>query len=234
MQAAVKPSMDRLAAMGRSGLLDTIPAGMAPGSEIANLSVLGYDVPAVYEGRGVLEAASMGVELEPGDLAMRCNLICLEDNRIKNHSAGHITSAEAAEIIAFLDQKMGNEHIRFYPGSLTAICWFSKEGRRRWPAPRPTMSWAPLPGGDGQGPDPGSRKNRQTPQLSDRQESQPAGSAPRECKENHRGKRSCQLHLALVARIPSTNGHPHRPLRHRPFSGHLRCGPYPGIEPWRE
>lgn len=116
LQAAVKPSMDRLAAMGRSGLLDTIPAGMAPGSEIANLSVLGYDVPAVYEGRGVLEAASMGVELEPGDLAMRCNLICLEDNRIKNHSAGHITSAEAAEIITFLDQKMGNEHIRFYPG----------------------------------------------------------------------------------------------------------------------
>ncbi len=116
LEAAVKPSMDRLAALGRCGRLDTIPEGMHPGSEIANLSVLGYDVPAVFEGRGVLEAASMGVELEPGDLALRCNLICLEENRIKNHSAGHISSGEAAEIIAFLAMKMGNDRIRFYPG----------------------------------------------------------------------------------------------------------------------
>jgi 2,3-bisphosphoglycerate-independent phosphoglycerate mutase len=116
LEAAVKPSMDRLAALGRCGRLDTIPKGMHPGSEIANLSVLGYDVPAVFEGRGVLEAASMGVELEPGDLALRCNLICLEENRIKNHSAGHISSGEAAEIIAFLAMKMGNDRIRFYPG----------------------------------------------------------------------------------------------------------------------
>jgi 2,3-bisphosphoglycerate-independent phosphoglycerate mutase len=116
LEAAEKPSMDRLAALGRCGRLDTIPEGMHPGSEIANLSVLGYDVPAVFEGRGVLEAASMGVELEPGDLALRCNLICLEENRIKNHSAGHISSGEAAEIIAFLAMKMGNDRIRFYPG----------------------------------------------------------------------------------------------------------------------
>ncbi len=116
LQAARTPAMDLLAQRGCSGMLDTIPAGMHPGSEIANLAVLGYDVPAVFEGRGVLEAASMGVDLAPGDLALRCNLICLEDGTIKNHSAGHISTEEAAEIIAFLAKKMGNEMIRFYPG----------------------------------------------------------------------------------------------------------------------
>ena len=116
LQAANKPHIDALAKSGRCGRLDTIPAGMHPGSEIANLSVLGYDVPTVFEGRGVLEAASMGVQLEPGDLAMRCNLITLEGENIKNHSAGHITSEEAFELIRFLDKKMGNSAIRFYPG----------------------------------------------------------------------------------------------------------------------
>lgn len=116
LQAAGIPHIDRLAGLGRSGLLDTIPPGMPPGSEIANLSVMGYDVEKVFEGRGVLEAASMGVELEPGDLALRCNLICLEDEKIKNHSAGHISSEEAAELIEFLNKKLGNETIRFYPG----------------------------------------------------------------------------------------------------------------------
>lgn len=116
LQAAVTPHLDQLARKGRSGMLDTIPPNLHPGSEIANLSVLGYDVEKVFEGRGVLEAASMGVELQPGDLALRCNLICIEDQKIKNHSAGHITSEEAAELIQFLDKKLGNERIRFYPG----------------------------------------------------------------------------------------------------------------------
>jgi 2,3-bisphosphoglycerate-independent phosphoglycerate mutase len=116
LQAANKPHIDELAKSGRCGMLDTIPAGMLPGSEIANLSVLGYDVPAVFEGRGVLEAASMGVQLEPGDLALRCNLITLDAEKIKNHSAGHISSEEAFELIRFLDKKLGNSNIRFYPG----------------------------------------------------------------------------------------------------------------------
>ena len=116
LQAARKPSIDELARRGRCGMLDTIPEGMHPGSEIANLAVLGYDVPSVFEGRGVLEAASMGVKLLPGDLALRCNLISLEEGRIKNHSAGHITTKEAAEVIAFLSKKLGNDMIRFYPG----------------------------------------------------------------------------------------------------------------------
>jgi 2,3-bisphosphoglycerate-independent phosphoglycerate mutase len=89
---------------------------MHPGSEIANMSVLGYDVSTVFEGRGVLEAASIGVKLEENDLALRCNLICLENGNIKNHSAGHIPNDESYELIEYLNKKLGNEIIRFYPG----------------------------------------------------------------------------------------------------------------------
>ena len=95
LQAAKTPNIDRLTAMGRAGMLDTIPEGFHPGSEIANLSVLGYDVRKVFEGRGTLEAASMGVEIGDDEMAMRCNLICIENGKIKNHSAGHISSEEA-------------------------------------------------------------------------------------------------------------------------------------------
>lgn len=105
-----------LAAKGKSGELDTIPPGFKPGSEIANLSVLGYDVPKVFEGRGSLEAASMGVDILPGEMAMRCNLICIEDGKIKNHSAGHISNEEAAELIKFLDEKLNDGKVSFYPG----------------------------------------------------------------------------------------------------------------------
>jgi len=116
LQAAKTPYMDELAQKGRSGMLDTIPEGMSPGSEIANLSVLGYDVPGVYEGRGVLEAASMGVDILPDEMAMRCNLVTIEGDALKNHSAGHISTTEAAELIHFLNDKLGNELFGFYPG----------------------------------------------------------------------------------------------------------------------
>ncbi len=116
LQAAHKPTIDKIAALGRSGLLDTIPEGFAPGSEIANMSVMGYDVPKVFEGRGSLEAASMGVIIEDGEMAMRCNLICIENGKIKNHSAGHISNEEATELILFLQDKLGNEQINFFPG----------------------------------------------------------------------------------------------------------------------
>src|SRR5690554_8109298 len=114
IQAAHTPYMDMLASKGRNGLLDTIPKGFSPGSEIANLSVLGYDIPAVYEGRGVLEAASMGVEILPGEMAMRCNLVCIDGDLLINHSAGHISSEEAEELIRFLNEKIGNDLFRFY------------------------------------------------------------------------------------------------------------------------
>ncbi len=116
LQMASKPVIDNLAKKGRTGLLKTVPEDMHPGSEIANMSVLGYDVHKVFEGRGVLEAASIGVTLGESDLALRCNLICLENGNIKNHSAGHISNEESYELIEFLNKKLGNEIIRFYPG----------------------------------------------------------------------------------------------------------------------
>ncbi|HEY3370273.1 MAG TPA: cofactor-independent phosphoglycerate mutase [Prolixibacteraceae bacterium] len=116
LQMAVKPAIDSLAKKGRTGRLITVPEDLHPGSEIANMSVLGYNVHAVFEGRGVLEAASIGVTLEENDLALRCNLLCIENENIKNHSAGHISNVEAYELIEFLNKKLGNEIIRFYPG----------------------------------------------------------------------------------------------------------------------
>lgn len=89
---------------------------LLPGSEIANLSVLGYDVPKVFEGRGSLEAASMGIPIEEGEMAMRCNLITIEDGKIKNHSAGHISNEEAAQLIEFLQQELGGGDVNFFPG----------------------------------------------------------------------------------------------------------------------
>jgi len=116
LQFARTPSMDQLAKQGNSGLLATVPHGMHPGSEVANLSVLGYDPASVLEGRGSLEAASMGIDILPGELAMRCNLICIENGKIKNHSAGHISSIEAMALIRFLDRELGNKDVQFFPG----------------------------------------------------------------------------------------------------------------------
>lgn len=116
LQYAETPYMDLLARMGRAGMLKTVADGFHPGSEVANMSVMGYDLYKVYEGRGVLEAASIGVELEPGDMAMRCNIICVEGETLKNHSAGHITTEEADELIQFLNQHLATERIRFYTG----------------------------------------------------------------------------------------------------------------------
>jgi 2,3-bisphosphoglycerate-independent phosphoglycerate mutase len=116
LMVAQTPYIDELAKKGRNGLLATVPLDMPAGSEIANLGVMGYDVHEVYEGRGVLEAASMGVEIKEGDLGLRCNLICIENENIKNHSAGHISSNEASELIKFLDEKLGSDTVKFYPG----------------------------------------------------------------------------------------------------------------------
>jgi len=110
------PNIDKLCKWGRSGLFQTIPKDMPPGSEVANLAILGYDVRKVYQGRGVLEGASIGIEIEPTDLVMRCNLLCIEDEKIKNHSAGHISTEESHALIDFLNENLANEVIRFYPG----------------------------------------------------------------------------------------------------------------------
>ena len=116
MRYARTPYMDLLAREGVTGRMRTVPNGFHPGSEVANMAVLGYDLPTVYEGRGVLEAASIGVDLQPDEMAMRCNLVCVEGDILKNHSAGHITTEEADELIRFLNERLGSGRIRFYTG----------------------------------------------------------------------------------------------------------------------
>lgn len=116
LQAANTPTLDWLASHSKMGLLQTVPDGYLPGSEVANMSVLGYDLDKTFEGRGSLEAASMGIPIEDGEMAMRCNLICIENGKIKNHSAGHISNEEAYELIDFLADQLGDDKISFYPG----------------------------------------------------------------------------------------------------------------------
>ncbi len=116
LMAAKTPHIDKLCAEGVSGLLDTVPPTLHPGSEVANMMVMGYDAEKYYRGRGVLEAASMGVKTSLTDLVFRCNLISLDGEKILNHSAGHITTEEAKEIMLFLQKKLGGEDANFYPG----------------------------------------------------------------------------------------------------------------------
>ena len=116
LEVANKPYIDLLAKKGNCGLLHTVPEGFKPGSEIANMCVLGYDVRTEFEGRGSLEAASIGVSIMPGEMAMRCNLICVQDGKIKNHSAGHISNEEAKELIEYLQAELGNDIFTFHNG----------------------------------------------------------------------------------------------------------------------
>ena len=116
LQYADTPAMDWLARHGRNGLLKTVPDGFHPGSEVANSSILGYDQHLVYEGRGPLEAASIGVELEPGDFALRCNLVCIEGDILKNHSCGRLETEEGDVLIRYLNEHLANDRIHFYTG----------------------------------------------------------------------------------------------------------------------
>lgn len=116
LQYVDTPHFDWLASHGQNGLLQTIPEGFHPGSEVANSSILGYDQNIVYEGRGPLEAASIGVELEEGDLAMRCNFVCIEGDIIKNHSCGRLETEEGDTLIKYLNSHLANERVHFYTG----------------------------------------------------------------------------------------------------------------------
>ena len=123
LQKAHTPFMDKLAREGRPGRLRTVPKGMHPGSDVANLSILGYDPSEYYSGRAPLEAASIGIELNADDVAYRCNLVTLKYNRertraiMEDYSSGHITTEEAGELIKEIDSALGSENIRFYPGT---------------------------------------------------------------------------------------------------------------------
>lgn len=131
LQAADTPNMDKLAGMGRSGMLKSVPDGWKPGSEIANLSILGYDVSKVFEGRGSLEAASMGIEIGDDEMAMRCNILTIEDGKIKNHSAGHISNPEAEELIKHLQKELGGGRVNFFPGVSYRHLLKMKDGDKR-------------------------------------------------------------------------------------------------------
>jgi len=122
LQAARKPVLDGLARRGTLGLVQTVPEGMAPGSDTANLAVFGYDPRVYYNGRSPLEAASLGIDLKDEDVAFRCNLVTLsadepfEEKVMLDHSAGQITSAEAWELMALVNETLGGQDICFYPG----------------------------------------------------------------------------------------------------------------------
>lgn len=146
LQYADVPHMDWLARNGRNGLLKTVPDGFHPGSEVANSSILGYDQHKVYEGRGPLEAASIGVTLEEGDLALRCNLICVEGDILKNHSCGRLETEEGDTLIRYLEKELGNERIHFYTGVQYRHLLVIKGGDKRIdctpPHDVPLQTWA--------------------------------------------------------------------------------------------
>jgi 2,3-bisphosphoglycerate-independent phosphoglycerate mutase len=122
LQVASTPNMDRLAREGIIGRIRTVPSGFQPGSDIANLNILGYDPHKFYSGRAPLEAASIGIPLKEEDVAYRCNLVTLKYNKDKtkavmdDYSSGHISTEEARELINEINEKMGNAEITFYPG----------------------------------------------------------------------------------------------------------------------
>ena len=148
MQFANTPTMDLLAKTGRCGRLLTVPEGFNPGSEVANTTILGYDMHKVYEGRGPLEAASIGYDMQPDDMAMRCNIICLADGKIKNHHGGHLTTEEGTQLIQYLDEHLGNDRIKFIPGiqyrHLLVIKGASKDLDCAPPHDHPDEAWEPL------------------------------------------------------------------------------------------
>jgi len=120
LEYADTPNMDRIAASGKIGLVNTIPAGFPPGSDVANMNLMGYDPAKYHTGRAPLEAASMGVWLSEDDVAFRCNLVYLdqsgEETVMGDYAAGHISSQEAKELIESLEDELGNSRFHFYPG----------------------------------------------------------------------------------------------------------------------
>ncbi len=148
LQYASTPYMDLLAKEGRCGTLTTVPTGFPPGSEVANTAILGYDLRQVYEGRGPLEAASIGYEMQPGDMAIRCNIIALKDGKILNHHGNHLSTERGTELIHMLDRELGNDHIKFIPGIQYRHLLVIKGGNKNItcnpPHDHPDQPWRPL------------------------------------------------------------------------------------------
>ncbi|MEW6087583.1 MAG: cofactor-independent phosphoglycerate mutase [bacterium] len=116
LEAAKTPNMDFLARQGQVGLVKTIPDKVPPGSDVANLNVLGYEPAKYYTGRGPLEAASMGIKLKNNETAWRCNLVNIENGTMNDFTAGHITNQEAKKLITFINKNLSSDKIKFYNG----------------------------------------------------------------------------------------------------------------------
>ncbi len=149
LQYAKTPYMDMLAKEGRTGRLVTVPEGYMPGSEVANTAILGYDLDKVYEGRGPLEAASIGYEMDPLDLALRCNIICVrEDGTIKTHNGGNLATEDAGPLIDLLNEKLGTDRVKWIRGiqyrHLLIIKGGSKYIQCAPPHDHPNEQWRPL------------------------------------------------------------------------------------------
>ncbi len=134
LQVADKPRMDRIAREGMAGLVNTVPAGMAPGSDTANMAVMGFDPKRYYTGRSPIEAVSMSIEMEPDDVAFRCNLVSMTeepvyaDRTMVDHSSDEIASDEAARLIELINEKLSGDGIRFYPGKSYRHCMIWQKG----------------------------------------------------------------------------------------------------------
>lgn len=148
LQYADTPYMDMLARKGKTGRLITVPQKYLPGSEVANTSILGYDLDQVYEGRGPLEAASIGYEMAPDDMAIRCNIITLENGKIKSHHGGHLETADGDTLIKYLDEKLGSDKVKFITGIQYRHLLVIKGGNKHLvcapPHDHPNQEWKPL------------------------------------------------------------------------------------------
>ena len=148
LQYADTPYMNLLAKQGKNGRLNTIPDGFLPGSEVANTAILGYDLNKVYEGRGPLEAASIGYEMQPDDMAIRCNIVELSNGLIKNHHGGHLTTEEGDVLIKYLDKELGNDRVTFITGIQYRHLLVIKGGNKHIvcapPHDHPNEAWEPL------------------------------------------------------------------------------------------
>jgi 2,3-bisphosphoglycerate-independent phosphoglycerate mutase len=116
LEAADKPNMDKISQRGRLGIVRTVPEGMEPGSDVAQMSLLGYDPKKYYTGRAPIEAVARNVQLSPDDWVFRCNLVTIADGKMADHSAGHISTEEGAQLIEELNEQVANDKIRFYTG----------------------------------------------------------------------------------------------------------------------
>ena len=148
LQYAHKPMMDQLAREGKTGRLVTIPEGFPPGSEVANTAILGYDLNKVYEGRGPLEAASIGYEMAADDFAIRCNIITLEDGKIITHNGGNLETKDGDVLIKYLNEHLGNDRVHFITGIQYRLLLVIKGGSKHIvcapPHDHPNEAWRPL------------------------------------------------------------------------------------------